>query len=197
MLQLCYRSTTQQQVTVERDYLAAQLALRTYALSTRVIYEQGILAIRGSKTTLDFWLNAQFLAKSDRCVHYGFSLAAKMTAARVLRVLNGTKPQIITGHSLGGAIALILALSLDVKDVVTFGCPKVGGAKFIAACKSKGIIHRRYVLGNDIVALLPPQFGYVHYGSAIALPDGRNQWGDGVEDHDMFGYVAALKNRPS
>jgi lipase (class 3) len=88
-----------------------------------------------------------------------------------------------TGHSLGGALALIAAAraASDLKQssataVYTFGGPRVGDAKFFADYMLKlGNGTHRLVHGGDIVATVPPKFaGFRHVGDSIqCATDGR------------------------
>ena len=63
----------------------------------------------------------------------------------------------ITGHSLGGAMATIAAArqSARVRELFTFGSPRVGGREFTDYCFVR---HHRFVNNNDIVTRIPPRF---------------------------------------
>lgn len=79
------------------------------------------------------------------------------------------KSLIITGHSLGGAAAVIFAekMTRTVEKVVTFGQPRVGDKRM---CESNGLndILIRVVNENDPVTLLPPSFrGYRFWGTCL------------------------------
>jgi len=62
----------------------------------------------------------------------------------------------LTGHSLGAAIAVLLAYQIAdrVAGVYTFGCPCPGKEDFANAFKQRGLNEKtfRYVHGNDMVA---------------------------------------------
>ena len=76
----------------------------------------------------------------------------------------------VTGHSLGGAMATILAQRLefagghDVDTLYTFGSPRAGGPKFRAWC-DKHLKHQRFVNNNDVVPCVPTVFRWRHSGS--------------------------------
>ena len=99
-------------------------------------------------------------------VHSGFLKETKKlwkSVIKDLRNLKDEKPLWVTGHSLGGAMALITAMKYPVKEVLTFGSPRVGrGIKKVISNE----MHTRYVNGDDIVTKLPPPWFsyYLHHG---------------------------------
>lgn len=72
----------------------------------------------------------------------------------------GTKV-FVTGHSKGGALAMLAALKLKaekllpVTEVVTFAAPRAGGADFAARYAAQGIAGVRYENQDDMVPLVP------------------------------------------
>jgi len=74
----------------------------------------------------------------------------------------------ITGHSLGGALAVLAASRVTDRSfsVYTFGQPRVGDAEFATACQARfGRRYFRFVHGRDIVPRVPPFTpGYRHFG---------------------------------
>ena len=75
---------------------------------------------------------------------------------------------VITGHSLGAAMATVLAASLKDATLVTFGSPRVGSAEFAAAFAGRAV--RRYVDCLDTVARVPPAFlGFRHVAAMIYI----------------------------
>jgi triacylglycerol lipase len=89
------------------------------------------------------------------------------------------KPIYLTGHSLGGAVALVASAALGGHDtlgervaaVYTFGSPRVGGPEFPYVVKAP---HYRIVNSGDAVPLVPPNWlrGYRHTGTPIMLRKG-------------------------
>jgi hypothetical protein len=97
-----------------------------------------------------------------------------------------------TGHSLGGAMALIHAVLLArdaekgfwrarrlrdiLRGVHTFGAPMAGDRRFAALCREAGVadLVQRYVYRNDPVPALPPSFvgRYEHVGTEHRLGSG-------------------------
>jgi len=100
---------------------------------------------------------------------------------------------VITGHSLGGAMALLAAWELSgarpVEAVVTFGAPRTGLFLFRRAYQSKpsgpgagagtlGAVTWRYTQGTDLVSRIPPPLPYCHVGEEFYLRgDGRIKQG--------------------
>lgn len=68
---------------------------------------------------------------------------------------------VVTGHSLGAAMATVMAAVRAEAELVTFGSPRVGDAAFVA--RFEGRTMRRYVDCTDGVTMVPPEFiGYRH-----------------------------------
>ena len=105
-------------------------------------------------------------------IHSGFLLAWNDLSKFVSKTLHKfdltNKEIFITGHSLGGAIALLCAVNILykilVERVVTFGCPRVGNKAWMNAYKSL-TFHKtiRYVNNQDVITRVPI-FNYYHVG---------------------------------
>ena len=121
------------------------------------------IAIRGTANLENVMLNLNLALQTDATLdislHQGFASAARAVYQEVQPYLVDGKPITTTGHSLGGAIAVILAMYLEqdgynLQQVITFGQPKVtnvtGAKKFIA------LPLLRVVTPEDIVPLVPP-----------------------------------------
>jgi hypothetical protein len=139
-----------------------------------------IIAFRGTQAPIDFVTDAKAWPKEDKLfgrVHCGFDEAIESVlepiAARV-ELMPKDKPLIITGHSLGGALAVLCAFHLGdrVDSIYTFGQPRVGNREF--AKRSDSIFkgrHFRFVNAQDIVPRLPGVLaGYWHSGDLMFLP---------------------------
>ncbi|KAJ8623158.1 hypothetical protein MRB53_031687 [Persea americana] len=124
-----------------------------------------------------FWkqLDLNYPGMPDAMVHYGFYSAYHNTTLRprvLLAVqrakeLYGDLGIMVTGHSMGGAMASFCALDLAVNQgehnvqVMTFGQPRVGNSIF-ASYFSKHLPNTiRITNENDMVPHLPPY--YTHF----------------------------------
>ncbi len=95
-------------------------------------------------------------------VHRGFADAFSEVHPD-LTVPAGGWRVLITGHSLGAALATLLASLNQSAALYSFGSPLVGDATFVAALAK--VENHRYVDCCDIVTTVPPEaFGYQHLG---------------------------------
>ncbi len=165
------------------------------------------IAFRGSADVADWIADFDFVPAPYTPVvgfgqvHAGFqdiygcvraSIAAKLPAAT-----SGCSQILITGHSLGGALAVLAAP--DVAQgmppntveprLTTFGGPRVGVPDFKAAFDAAIECCYRVVNFLDIVPLVPPA-PYVHVGAEVAVDSG------GAIDigwrHSLAAYHAGL-----
>ena len=152
---------------------------------------QVLVAIRGTDTLLEWLVDAEFkpvplpgepnaghvedgfcsVYSSMQCVGSGGAPLAFISQ------LPADTPLIIAGHSLGAAVATLLALDLSVNlpgrdlTLYTYASPRVGDATFAAFCGAKVTTHFRIVNVCDIVPKLPP--AYDPTGTEIDL-DSKN-----------------------
>jgi triacylglycerol lipase len=111
---------------------------------------------------------------SEGGCHRGFWLAYQSLKPQVLRVLGKKRPKYlwITGHSLGGAMALVCAVDLALNHdigfdgLITFGQPKVAD-NALARYIDTALVGRyaRIVNRDDLVARIPP--GKAFCGSLV------------------------------
>jgi len=125
------------------------------------------VAIRGSANIKNWIVDAEYRKEYDEkakvWLHRGFKKASRElldTIRPVLDKYNGLGYRIdVTGHSLGGAMAVILGMYLEVyyytqRRIVTFGQPKVTNRKGVKAYRNLNIL--RIVDEKDPVPLVPP-----------------------------------------
>ena len=101
-------------------YQAAEIALRAYDMQDwgdQYLRDGRFIGITGSNDPLDWWSNLHIRKVAG--LHHGFRSAAKHLCQKLGGVSRDT---IFTGHSRGGAIAVILG-QLYNRPVITFGAP--------------------------------------------------------------------------
>ena len=119
----------------------------------------------------------------DTPVHPGFAKALQSVWQQLQDRLPsfGTKPIWLTGHSLGGAIATLMAYQVPgrVTALYTYGSPCVGTEAFAQSFKDRGLQDKtfRYLHGNDAVAkaLELTTMGYEHVGQLFPLDAGKRR----------------------
>ena len=135
----------------------------SYFLATNDTAKTQIIAVRGTSNIENAIVDIALKLTPDKLagvrIHNGFSQAAQAIYKEIKPQLKTDYVISTTGHSLGGAVALILAMYLDIDkfnigQVITFGQPKVtniGGAN-----KFQGLNIIRVVTPKDLVPLVPP-----------------------------------------
>jgi hypothetical protein len=113
-------------------------------------------------------------------VHSGFRNTATGLWPAVQRWLDGPasgrRQLLVCGHSLGAAIATLLAVPAGATRLVTIGSPRVGDADFVAGLESATLLTvTRIVDCCDVVTEVPPAaIGFEHAGSLVYVDrDGR------------------------
>ena len=147
-----------------------------------------IIAFRGSKSLQNWLTDAQFWRRQIGAtgeggeVHHGFLDAHESIIGDLVKHLlaGHCKPIFVTGHSLGGALAILAALELKrqgfaIAQVYTFGQPRVGNGAFKSRYDGAlGAQTFRVVYEEDIVPRVPhlPDFTdpYRHVGTEAFIP---------------------------
>lgn len=169
--------------------------------------EMVILAFRGTTDKADWRTNLRarnpktvlVKGRPPVCVHEGFLRAYEAVQAEVERLLAGVKdkPIYITGHSLGGAVAVVAAMSLardEIAACYTFGAPRVGDRSFDEYVKAP---HYRVVNGLDAVPLVPFSImRYSHGGDPRYIRKGQvdaARWNRPVLRAILVNFVAMIE----
>ncbi|HWF60856.1 MAG TPA: Mbeg1-like protein [Nitrospira sp.] len=109
-------------------------------------------------------------------VHRGFLGAFELVKDDLLNAIQGLRnksnPQSLwcTGHSLGGALAVVAAAQLlmvghKVNSLYTFDQPRVGDETFATECARRMAGQHFRFVNNDTVTRAPPRvFDYAHAG---------------------------------
>ncbi|RLN93590.1 hypothetical protein BBJ28_00016336 [Nothophytophthora sp. Chile5] len=145
------------------------------------IYGAVVVAFRGSMDVTNWLDNLTFLKKRAYTqfpgvmVHEGFYWAYRSVASQVLTLVHKLQklhPQaslLVSGHSLGGAVAAICAFELEyleklpVQALYTFGKPRVGNTNFSARLHNASMEVYRLTHFQDAVPHLPPTWtGFEH-----------------------------------
>jgi hypothetical protein len=159
----------------------------------------------------------------DAMVHGGFYRNVRATSYEVMRALdraerglsinetdgdragNAMEALFVTGHSLGAAMAALMAVRLvtdsayrdrfgaRLRGVYTFGQPLVGNDAFAEACKKDPFLRDgvfRHVYGHDIVPRLPPALAddFTHFGRELR-GDAEKVWTESETPLEQVGEV--------
>lgn len=191
--------------------------------------EDIVIACRGTQPTQWNDIKADLkampvMAETIGRVHQGFKKEVDDLWPMVkedLLAASKTRKAWFTGHSLGAAMATIMASRCNcdpnmpnIEEVYTFGSPRVGWKKY---CKSLNVKHHRWVNNNDIVTRVPLNImGYRHHGeehymNAYGLIRKLSAWQrikdrwrgikmgwkkgsiDSFSDHNMSCYIANIE----
>lgn len=142
-----------------------------------------VVAFRGTESRGDWLgnLNAIHTTRPYGAVHRGFLGAFQVVDELLRDELSkiGGKSVVLTGHSLGGALATVASAEwhgiIPVSSIYTYGQPAVGRGKFLNFMKEK--YHDRFfriVNDNDVVTRIPPNFS--HIGSKIHFKKNGQLW---------------------
>ncbi|HYE83268.1 MAG TPA: lipase family protein [Clostridia bacterium] len=133
--------------------------------------ESIVISFRGSRSNPDWIADAAILqtyfpyTRIKLNIHSGFAAiynACRKQIMDILNTLSSSKQLYITGHSLGGALAVLCALDTAANTAYSnpvmynFGSPRVGSPQFVQTYNEVVNNSARIVNTNDIVPLLPP-----------------------------------------
>ncbi|PPQ90550.1 hypothetical protein CVT25_015864 [Psilocybe cyanescens] len=149
-----------------------------------------VIAFRGTLELKDAFVDLQIIMKplqstgltnvGSAYVHTGFLYAYNVVASTVLKTVKAQAAAypsytiVVTGHSLGGAVASLAAISIKSAlpnsslKLYTFGQPRTGNAAFASYVESKiGInnIFRAVHTYDGITTILFKALGYRHFAN--------------------------------
>lgn len=177
---LCASPTSQAAMLADDVYLPKQQFLKKYANPAYdlvaakaesikfylfVQKKQLVIVFEGTKDvaslTTDLSIGeAEFLGEKGSRVHSGYYAEALIARQRLTPYLHKETKIIITGHSLGGAVAHLLAAILYKEDfrvnLYTFGSPPVGNDVF--ADSIENLPHERYTHVFDLIPMLKKEY---------------------------------------
>ena len=168
------------------------------------------LVFRGTQATGKSWRERtiDFAANVRVCpslwagpgrAHTGYAAALsriRAPARRMAEMIPQDTPLLVTGHSLGGALATLYAAwaTHRIAALVTFGAPKAGTDAALSQVIARDI--RRYVMPMDFAPSWPPMPGFSHPSVAIRL-NSPEWWPGPVSRHSIGGYVEGVRNGPA
>lgn len=182
--------------------------------------KQLYIIFRGSDKSIDWINNFQLRQQiypygdgnSEVKFHQGFMMAYFAVRKELLAAMDRIAAEqfegsrvIVTGHSLGGAVATIAALDLQYNlggkhnltfDLYTFGSPRVGNGAMVESFNRRIPQSYRFIYGWDIVTRVPRDWqGFDHVAEAIQLGS-RWTWqviSRRFSDHSLDKYIAGIE----
>ena len=134
-----------------------------YFLATDHKTRSQLIVVRGTANVENVFVDADFKLKLDEhtsnMLHSGFAASAAAIYKAIKSRLKRNYTINTSGHSLGGAVAMVLAMYLEqdnykVGKVITFGQPKV--TNITGATRYDYMDITRVVTPKDVVPLVPP-----------------------------------------
>lgn len=145
--------------------------------------DQQWVILRGTANLPNAYADLNFVEREnhelDIRVHRGFDEALQECLPWLIDKIDRNRPVYITGHSLGGSVAVLLAATLDQRgyknvSAVTFGQPKVTDAHGAKSLDELNVI--RVVFDDDPIPLVPPftvgdgdPDAYYHFGAEVVI----------------------------
>lgn len=171
-----------------------------------------MVTFRGTQTPGDWLHNLDFVAEpylpvpGRGTVHQGFQLVYYAIRKNLLDIVNkmgvGCTELVVTGHSLGGALATLAMPDLlnqnfaaNISPILyNIASPRVGHDDFQSYFDSHINVSYRIVNQWDVVPHVPPSLaGYVHVGMQLTIDSGFSF--DVVRNHVLdTGYAPGMAN---
>jgi predicted lipase len=181
-------------------------------IGKNILEKTAFVAFRGTETLFDWKNNIEVMyepyafVKDAGDVHFGFqslyTIMRESVITSLSKICGDCEQVFVTGHSLGGALALLSALDIAFNTeknltpkLITFAGPRVGLFKFHQFFNHRVPSCYRVVASGDIVPHLPlfvPPFVYEHVGDAVNIDGGQD---DPIKAHSLTeSYIPGLKN---
>jgi len=204
LVRLVYDADTADQLTLPPGFVLVaplQNPLDKERSVGYVLQQEDVLWVvfRGTKHASDFAQDMNMtqspFRKDGVMVHKGFLQIYVCIADFLAEILSKKKDDVktllFTGHSLGGALAMLslydaVALYSNTHSIIsyTFGCPRVGNKAFVDELRSRPNICYRVANTSDIFPQAPlpitlnvvhptHPFFYNHYGKLFSFSDNR------------------------
>ena len=171
-----------------------------------------IVAIRGTKTIWDWIADIDIVpvpylpVPGAGLVHMGFQLVYEHIRASIAALLNanckGAQTIWVTGHSLGGALAVLGAYDIlknvnlgPVPRLYTFAGPRTGAPDFAKNFNAAISVCNRVVNFMDVVPQVPLPPVYEHVGPETLVHGGFRPL-DITYAHHLTTYLAGLHKLP-
>lgn len=130
------------------------------------------VCVRGTDEVRDWMrnLNTSRVAVEHGSAHEGFLAAADRIVDRLSGIEQGVTIH-LTGHSMGGSVAALVAYRLyqlgkNVGRVFTMGAPRFANPELCEFMDAR-IDHTRIVNGNDAIPRVPTRIRFKHCGSLL------------------------------
>ena len=166
----------------ESDAWSSDFDISWYEIDGVGKIHSGFMKALGLQKSSTFW--PKKLDQNDVVKHRPKPLAYYDIRDKLRELLkqNDKTEYVVTGHSLGGALAILFPTVLAIHDekwllkrlegVYTFGQPRVGDEKFVEFMKREMAEHDiryfRFVYGNDMIPRLPfDSLMFKHFGTYI------------------------------
>ena len=174
-----------------------------------------MVVFRGTVTDRDWVADAEFFqmdypyAGGKLRTHTGFTRLYCTCRDEIMRVLldqPDTLSLLITGHSLGAALAVLFAMDADQSTsfretiMYTFAGPRTGNRSFARAFNKQGCVAVRVVNVHDVVPRLPPSYiempeskvglRYQHVGREFSF---SVQTGSVKGNHEIATYIHEIR----
>lgn len=162
-----------------------------------------VVVFRGSLTLLDWLRDAEAAPLLDYqlgFVHAGFMVGVRDVMVALSLIGNADGPLVITGHSLGGARARLLAALLVVNGVkvaqcTVFGSPRPAFANVRRVLEKSGVALASYRNRNDPVPIVPtilPWWSHTDEWITLDSPSDPNDLSP-FRDHGSVRYIDGLQ----